>query len=80
MSELVEAVVLSGTRRGEIVTIDLDESHALGDENLTHLSRALGELEAAVTGVIEETRGLKSDLRSATERMASDLSGRHLSC
>ena len=60
---LVEAVIISGPRKGEIVTIDLEQQETLSEEEASALSDALKQLDNALIGLLEETRGLKEDLR-----------------
>lgn len=72
MSEVVEAVVISGPRRGEIVTVDLDQVETVSEEAFSQLSDAIRELDNAVLGVLEETRALRSELRAAAESLTAN--------
>lgn len=66
MSEasVVEAVIISGSRRGEIVHVDLEKQEVWDDQELDQIANALGHLDAALVSLLHETRGLKEDLRA----------------
>jgi hypothetical protein len=60
--DLVEAVIISGPRRGQIIALNSDLEETWTDEEVHQLSRALRELDSALIGLLDETRGLKQDL------------------
>ena len=66
-SGLVEVVILSGPRRGELVRVDLERQEAWTEEDLARLSSALRNLDSTLVGLLEETRGLKRDFQAFRE-------------
>jgi len=71
MSEtsVVEAVIISGPRRGEIVSIDPEGEETLDAKELALFTGALRDLNNALSSLIERTTALSSSLRAATEEM-----------
>lgn len=66
----VEAVIISGPHKGQIVRVVQNEDETWTIQESTEVMEALRELDRAVLGVLDETRGLKQDLKQATEEMA----------
>lgn len=65
--DVVEVVILSGPRRGQITRVDLGLQETLSDEEMQALKHAVSELEMAFQGLLVETKGLKEDLASLRE-------------
>lgn len=63
----VEAVILSGPRRGEIVHVDLDQHETWSDEELGRVVSAMQHLNAALENAADEARRLKDDVRRLRE-------------
>lgn len=65
VGDLVEAVIISGPRRGEIVTVDLDRQETFSPMELDALQGALQCLDAALVGLAAESRDLRRTFREA---------------
>jgi len=63
ISEPVEAVIISGTRRGQIVRLPLPEPLELRPEEIDALDQALDALNAALAKVSDEARWTLEALR-----------------
>lgn len=68
-SGVVEAVIISGPRRGEIVSIGPEFDETLSEKELALLTGALQDLNVALSSLVERTTALSSCLRAATEEM-----------
>jgi hypothetical protein len=69
MSEaVVEAVVISGPRRGEIVRVDLQTQEAWEEEDLERLSDALRVLDQALVGLLDRSANLNNTLQRIVDR------------
>src|SRR5438046_130210 len=62
---IVEAVVLTGPRRGEIVCVDLEHQEVWTEVEVALVHDALRELNAALDGV----RGNRRRLKASSERV-----------
>ena len=67
--DLVEVVILSGPRRGQITKVDLSAQEQLTEDELLALQDAVGRLGEAFQGLLEETRGVKEELRLFKEAL-----------
>jgi len=76
MSEIstVEAVIISGSRRGQIVNVDLEQQEVLSEEELVLLRDAMSKLDAELVRTVEAARGLNQSLREATSELRSESS------
>lgn len=64
-TELVECVVLTGPRRGEIVAVNLErQEETWTEEEMDILVDALRKLDQALVGLLDETRGLHEDIEA----------------
>jgi len=66
---LVEAVIISGPRRGEIVNVDLDRQETLTPREVDALHDALARLDRAFSNLVTETRELNQAVRTATQEI-----------
>lgn len=69
LSGLVEAVIISGPRRGEIVNVDLDRQETLTPREVDALHEALARLDHAFSDLLTETRELNQVVRTATREL-----------
>jgi hypothetical protein len=79
----VEAVIISGPRRGEIVRLDHAGDDTWSDQELALVSRALSELDDAFIGLLQSTKRLNQTVAGAIERMearAEHLGGSTADC
>jgi len=71
----VEAVIISGPRRGEIVNLDPLDTGAIeeecSEETWALLRGALQEMNQELVGLVQEVKGLKADLQSVTSSLTS---------
>jgi hypothetical protein len=67
--ERVEAVIISGPRRGEIITLAGETEASWSENELTQLHSALQELDAELCLVIEQSKKLNRTLDAAIERL-----------
>jgi hypothetical protein len=63
VGDLVEAVIISGPRRGEIVRVDLGRQETLSSEEINALHGALQRLDTALMGLAAESRDFRRTLR-----------------
>ena len=68
MVEPVEAVIISGPRKGQIVRLSEEMLDQVSDEDLKQLSEALGELLAAVERYQSEVRTTTELFRAKAEQ------------
>jgi hypothetical protein len=57
METAVEAVIISGPRRGEIIQLPDEEIAAMSNEDIQLLNEALDELIGAIDKIATEVRG-----------------------
>jgi hypothetical protein len=67
-SEVVEVVILSGPRRGEITHVQLGSKEVLTEEENLLIAGALRELSAAMEGLVASATRLEDTARIAAER------------
>ncbi len=60
----VEAIIISGPRRGDVITVQDDMTIAPPEQVVEALNDALKKLDAAIVSVIEETRAWRAALRN----------------
>lgn len=63
VAEPIEAVILSGPRRGEIIQLSEAEVAEVSDEDIKMLNKALDGLLTAIEGVSTEVRATIEVLR-----------------
>lgn len=68
-AEPIEAVIISGPRRGEIVCLPEDAIPEVTDEELQLLNKALDDLIAAIDRVSDEVRATTDSVRKRVERL-----------
>ncbi len=66
MAQTLEAVILSGPRRGEIVTLPADTPDQPGAKDMETLNGALDELNSALERVASELRAALQSLQPTT--------------
>lgn len=64
LAEPLEAVILSGPRRGEIVTFSADTPQAPGAQDVETLDAALDDLNSGLARVYAEVRAALQSLKS----------------
>lgn len=64
----MDAVIISGERRGEIVTLPSDIQTGLTDTDVTLLNSALDDLLRAIDGLQREIRATTAAVRDPTDR------------
>lgn len=67
MATVVEAVIISGPRRGEIVHLPHEALAEVSDEDLRTLNEALDQLDAAIDRLSTEVRATNEALREHVE-------------
>jgi hypothetical protein len=67
MESAVEAVIISGPRRGEIIRLSDEAIAAVSDEDIQALNAALDRLLAAIDRVAVEMRATSDTLRDRVE-------------
>ena len=65
--EVVDAVIISGPRRGEIIHLRPDQEETWTSEDLDRLLAALQELDQAFCGLVESTRRLERTAETMVE-------------
>jgi len=65
----VEAVLISGARRGESVQIGPAQQETWGEQDLAVLHASLQELDGALIGLIGRARSLNGTLDQTIERL-----------
>jgi hypothetical protein len=63
METAVEAVIISGPRRGEIIQLPAEEIAAMSNEDIQLLNEALDELIGAIDRVATEVRATSEAFR-----------------
>jgi hypothetical protein len=66
-AEPIEAVIISGPRRGEIVRLPEDAIPDVSDEDIQLLNNALDDLIAAIDRVSDEVRTTTESIRKRVE-------------
>jgi hypothetical protein len=67
--EPIEAVIISGPRRGEIVRLPEEAIPEVSDEDLKLLNQALDDLIAAIDRVSEEVRLTTESVRERVQAL-----------
>lgn len=64
-----EAVIISGPRKGQIITVGEEQHDALSEEEAEQLHRALQQLDAALVGLVQSTARLGRRFEIASSRI-----------
>lgn len=67
VTEPVEAVIISGSRKGEIVHVPEDTPAVVSEEDIKTLNKALDDFIAAIERVSAKVRAMTEELRNGME-------------